>query len=182
MGLYKKLDWWSLMDQIDEILEESGNRCFRNSENAGCYDELLSELADVAGGFWNDCEALKYQIGYRGIPYRSRRYAETDEETETAAFWFNAAVLTLTDVSTLFDREEKFGDTDKKKEKRLNMLAKLPKKDFIWLIQETDSLVIRYIDLCSAWEAVKGIIDELDSGQAFIKDKNGLHEPKSAYL
>ena len=44
--------------------------------------------------------------------WKARKFAEEDEETETAAFWFNTVALTLTetDVSILFERENNYED------------------------------------------------------------------------
>lgn len=184
MGLYKPLDWWSITDMVDEIMEGQWNKCFHNSEYAGYYDELLTEMANAAGDLYSDILEVKDQIWHRNIPYKTRKYAEADFETENAAWWFNAVALTLTetDVSRLFYREDNFENYEKEKQKRLNMLERLAKKDFMWIIQTVCNLIFRYLDLCGAWQAIKGTIDELDSRQAFIKDKEGLREPKSAYL
>ena len=184
MGPYRELDWWSIMEKIDEIMEGSGNKSFRNSEYVGYYDELLTEMANAAGDLYCDIGTIKNNICYRDIPYKTRKYAEEDDETENAAFWFNAVALTLTetDVSTLFYREENFEDYEKEKSKRVNMLERLSKKDFMWIMQTVCNLIIKYLELCGAWDAVKGTIDELDSRQAFVKDKDGLREPKAAYL
>lgn len=184
MGLYKCMDWWSVTDMVDEIMKGRENKCFRNSEYAGYYDELLTEMANAAGYLWSDIEKIRNDICMREIPWKARKYAEEDEETETAAFWFNTVALTLTetDVSTLFVRENNFEDEEREKEKRLRMLERLSKKDLLWIVPTVGNLIFRYLDLCGAWEAIKGTIDELDSRQAFIKDKDGLREPKAAYL
>ena len=165
-------------------MEGGGNSCFKNSEYAGYYDELLTEMANAAGDFWSDCQDVRNEICYRDIPYKTRKYAEEDAETENAAWWFNAVALTLmeTDASTLFFREDNFGDHEKERQKRLNILEKLSKKDFMWIIQKVSNLIIRYLDLCGAWDAIKGTIDELDSRQAFVKEEDGLREPRAAYL
>lgn len=184
MGLYKHLDWWAITDMIDEIIEGSGHKDFRNSEYVGYYDELLTEMANAAGDLWCDIDRIKNEIYYHEIPWKMRKYAEEDEETENAAYWFNTVALTLTetDVSELFYREGNFEDEEKEKQKRLNMLERLSKKDFLWLVTTVCNLIFRYLELCGAWQAIKGTIDELDSRQAFIKDKDGLHEPQAAYL
>ena len=144
----------------------------------------MTEMANAAGDLYCDTREIKNKIYLRDIPWKARKYAEEDDETENAAFWFNSVALTLTetDVSTLFYREENFEDYEKEKTKRVNMLEKLSKKDFMWLMQAVCNLIIRYLELCGAWDAVKGTIDELDSRQVFIKDKDGLREPKAAYL
>ena len=152
--------------------------------SAGYYDELLTEMANAAGDLYCDIMEVKNKIGYSGIPFRTRKSPEEDDETENAAFWFNtvALVLTETDASTLFYREDNFEEEDREREKRINALERLAKKDFVWLMREVGNLIFRYLDLCGAWEAIKGTIEELDSRQAFIKDKDGLREPKAAYL
>lgn len=150
MGLYKALDWWSIIEMVDEIMEGQGNKCFRNSEYAGYYDELLTELANAAGDLYCDIMEVKNKISVSGIPYRTRKKPDEDEERE--------------------------------REKRINALERLAKKDFVWLMREVGNLIFKYLDICGAWQAVKGTIDELDSRQAFIKDKDGLKEPKAAYL
>lgn len=184
MALYKQLDWWSITEMVDEIMEGRGNRCFRNSEYAGYYDELLIEMANAAGELWRDIDGIKRDIYNHEIPWKARRFAEEDDETETAAFWFNTVALTLTetDISTLFYRENNFEDEESEKEKRLRMLERLSKKDLLWIVPTVCALIFRYLDLCGAWQAVKGTIDELDSRQAFVKDKDSLREPKAAYL
>ena len=184
MGLYKPLDWWSITDMVDEIMKGTGNKCFCNSEYVGYYDELLTEMANAAGDLYCDMMEVKNKIGYKGIPYRTRKNPEDDEDTENAAFWFNTVAMTLTetDLTRLLNREDNFGNEEREREKRINELERLSKKDFVWLMQEVGNLIFRYSDLCGAWEAVKGTIDELDSRQAFIKDRDGLREPNAAYL
>ena len=184
MGLYKPLDWWSITEMLDEIMEGQGNQCFRKSEYVGYYDELLMEMANAAGDLYCDIMEIKDQIYYRDIPCKTRKYTEEDTETENAAFWFNAVALTLTetDVARLFCREDSVEDYEKEKQKRLKMLERLTKKDFMWLIQTVSNLIFRYLDLCGAWQTIKGTIDELDSRQALIKNKNDMQEPKAAYL
>ncbi len=184
MGLYKQLDWWSIRDMMDEIMEGIGNECFRNSEYAGYYDELLTEMANAAGDLWCDIDAIEGDIYRHEIPWKARKYAEEDEETEMAAFWFNTVALTLTetDISKLFERENNYGDEESEKEKRMRMLERLSKKDLLWIVPTVCNLIFRYLDLCGAWEAIKGTIDELDSRQAFVKGADGLREPKAAYL
>lgn len=184
MGLYKELDWWSITDMIDEIIEGRENKCFRNSEYAAYYDELLTEMANAAGDLWCDIDKIKGDIYRHEIPWKARKYADEDEETETAAFWFNTVALTLTetDVSILFERENNYEDEESEKEKRLRMLERLSKKDLLWIVPTVCNLIFRYLDLCAAWEAIKGTIDELDSRQAFVKDQDGLREPRAAYL
>lgn len=184
MGLYKPLDWWSITEMIDEIMEGQENPCFRKSEYVGYYDELLMEMANAAGDLYCDIMEIKDQIYYRDIPCKTRKYTEEDTETENAAFWFNAVALTLTetDVARLFCREDSVEDYEKEKQKRLKMLERLTKKDFMWLIQTVSNLIFRYLDLCGAWQTIKGTIDELDSRQALIKNKNDMQEPKAAYL
>ncbi len=184
MRLYKELDWWSMTDALEEIMEGSYHKCFAKSEYAGYYDELLTELANAAGDFWDELEKIKGDIYRHDIPYKARKYKTEDDDTENAAFWVNAVALTLTetDVDTLFYREEVYVDYEIEKQKRLNMLDKLSKKDFLWLITTVSNLIIRFIELISAWETIKGTIDELDSRQAFIKNKDGLQPPQAAYL
>lgn len=184
MGLYKELDWWSMSDKLDQIMEGKGSRCFKNSEYADYYDELLTEMANIASDFWMEFEEIKTQIFNRGIPFKTRKWGTKDDDTENAAFWFNTAALVLsqTDIETLFDLEENYGDYDTEKRKRINLLEKLPKKDFIWLVLETSNIIIRFLELDGAWETIKGTINELDSRQAFVKDKDGLKAPKASYL
>lgn len=184
MGLYRQLDWWSIWDELEEIMEGRANKCFNNSEYAGFYDELLTEMANAAGDFWCDMDKITNDIHKREIPWKTRKYAEKDAETENAAWWFNTVALTLTetDISTLFYRENNFEDEESEKEKRLRMLERLSKKDILWIVPTVGNMIVRYLELLGAWEAIKGTIDELDSRQAFIKDKDGLREPKAAYL
>ena len=85
MGLYRRLDWWAIADMVDEITEGSGHKDFRNSEYVGYYDELLTEIANAAGDLWCDIDRIKREIYNHEIPWKKRKYAEEDEETENAA-------------------------------------------------------------------------------------------------
>ena len=154
MGLYKPLDWRSITEMVDEIMEGRGNKCFRNSEYAGYYDELLTEMANAAGDLYCDIMEVKDKISYSGIPYRTRKSPEEDDETENAAFWFNTVALTLTetDLSRLLYREDNFEDEEREREKRINALERLAKKDFVFLMREVGNLIFRYLDLCGAWQ------------------------------
>ena len=117
MGLYKELDYWSIIDKLQEIMEGRYNSRFNNSEYAAYYDELLTELANVASDLWNDLESFKCEIYNRDIPFKTRKYIEEDIETENASWWLNTTMLTLseTDTDTLFYREEIFSDVEKEK-------------------------------------------------------------------
>lgn len=185
MSLYKCLDWWSIMDGLDEIMLGRGNDCFRNSEYVGYYDELLTEMANVAGDFWNECDSIKNDILNHNIPYKANRSYTIDSESYNALYWFNTVALmfTETNIGVLLYREETYvNDDESEKEKRIRILERLPKKDFIWLVQTVSNLIIRYLELEGAWQSIKGIIDELDSRQAFIKEKGELKPSKSSYL
>lgn len=184
MALYKQLDWWSIWDKLNEIMEGRGADCFKNSEYAGYYNELLTELANGAGDFWQDMDQIENQICSRDIPWKNRKYAEEDMETEKAAWWFNAVALTLaeTDADTLFYRENNFEEQETEREKRIRALERLSKSDFMWIMRTVCNFIVRYMEICGAWEALKGTIDELDSRQAYVKNKDGLREPKAAYL
>lgn len=184
MGLYKELDWWSISDKLDKITEGSWSICFTNSEYAGYYDELLTEMANAASDFWLEFEEIKTQIFNRGIPFKTRKWGTKDDDTENAAFWFNTVALTLSqvDIELLFDREENYGNYEEEKRKRINLLKKLSKEDFMWLVSVVSNLLIRFLELDGAWETIKGTINELDSRQAFVKDKDGLKAPKASYL
>lgn len=184
MGLYKELDWWSMMDNLDEIMEGTGNRCFANSEYVGYYDDLLTETANAAGDFWCEVDVVKGEIYRHDIPHKMRKYATEDDDTENAAYWFNTVALTLTetDVDQLFYREENYVDYENEKRKRLMMLERLSKKDLLWIVSKVSNLIIRYLELDGAWQAIKGTIDELDSRQVFLRAENRLKAPRTAYL
>ena len=66
--------------------------------------------------------------------------------------------------------------------RELDYSERLPKNDFVWLIQRGCILVVRYLEICWAWDTVSGIIDELDMRQAYIEVGGKLKEPKAAYL
>lgn len=184
MGLYKALDWWSIIEMVDEIMEGQGNKCFRNSEYAGYYDELLTELANAAGDLYCDIMEVKNKISVSGIPYRTRKKPDEDEEIENAAFWFNTVAMTLTetDLSSLLYRENNFVDEEREREKRINALESACKERFCVAYAGSRKLDFQIFRHLRRRQAVKGTIDELDSRQAFIKDKDGLKEPKAAYL
>jgi hypothetical protein len=88
-------------------------------------------------------------------------------------------------VEHLLSQEDEIffsGEIEDIRQKRINALERFSKKDAIWLLSAAGSFAMKYLELDSAYDAIKGTIDELDRQQAYIKKNEVAAPPKAAYV
>lgn len=188
MGLYQKLDLWSILDELEKMTDYYifGNE--RESIYWDFYSDQINELGVAAADMFEEIEKLKDRI-WREMPARSIEFYEEDECTQTAVAWFNTAACMLsdTDMRTLLENENIYGiddewGTEQDKEKRIRALERLTKHQQMWLYTEVIGFITRFLQLKSAFDVITSCIRELDYHQSFVMKKDGAVAPDAAYL
>lgn len=189
MGLYQKLDWWSIDEGLQNIIDyyDKGNEKY--SQYWDFYSEQLNELGGIAADMW---EELHYQIKERlwlryNLPYKDLKFYQEDEAGDhTAISWWNttACMLDDTDMATLLENENPYfmGELETEKQKRIRAFERLTKKQQLVLYTEVIGFVTRYLELLAAFETVRSVIQELEYHSSFLKTGNTLIAPKETYL
>lgn len=194
MGLYKKLDLWSVSNEIDKIADTYFNRnsFYGGKENDSqywdYYSEQINEMGILASDLQIELDRLTNKIGYE-LPYKNIDFCGEDDCTKTGIAWFNTAACMLsdTDMTELLENENIYGLDDneilREKQKRFNALNKLNKKQLIFLYTEVIGFITRYLELQNAFETITAVIRELEHHQSFTINTNGKVEScKEAYL
>lgn len=184
MGLYKKLDFWSVMDGLQEVMdyeyegEEKGNPYW------DYYCDQIREMSILAADMWNEMDHIKSKIWMR-MPDKEIEFCEEDACTQIAAAWWNTAACMLsdTDMAVLLENEDIYNpDFTREKEKRIRALERLTKKQQMFLYTEVIGFITRYLELVAAFETIKAIIRELEYHQSFIIRRDGVIVPDEAYV
>lgn len=188
MAIFKKLDFWSISEGLDEIMDYSYKGNEKDSQFWDYYSELINEMSCVAADVWNELMELKNRLGgYQfDLPYKEIEFSDEDECNQTAITWFNTAACMLSDIDMveLLEHENIYGnDIWNEKEKRIKALSKLTKEKQMKLYTEVIGFIVRYLELRQAFDNIVSLINELDYHQSFVINKNGDVElNKSAYL
>lgn len=184
MGLYKKLDFWSVTDSLDNMISYDYNGNEKDNPYWDYYAEQISELSILASDMWNELESLKASLWYK-LPDKSIEFCDEDDCTQTAIAWFNTAACLLsdTDMHTLLENENIYqADEYSEKQKRLNAIRKLTKEQQLFLYTEVIGFLTRYLELCAAFDTITAVIAELDYHQSAISGKNITKLPPAAYI
>ena len=99
MGLFKKLDLWSVWDGLEEILYSYYDAPEKNSQYWDFYSDQINEMGILAADMMEELQALKQNIWYK-LPIRKLKFYRDDGEegTPTGISWFNTAACLLTDT------------------------------------------------------------------------------------
>lgn len=186
MGLYKKLDYWSIWDGIEEIIDSYYDAAERNTQYWDYYSDQINELGELAADMWQEMNSLKDKIWWK-LPYKNLEFCRDDgeESTPTGVAWFNTAACLLSDVdmTELLESEGIYrADEEAEKAKRLKVLGRLTKEQQLWLYTEVIGFVTRYLELRAAHETITAVIRELEYHQSFTISKDGVIVPDAAYL
>lgn len=188
MGLYKKLDFWSVDDGIQEIIDSYYDAREKESQYWDYYSDQINELGAVAADMWNELQEIKHSIWYK-LPYKNLEFCRDDgeESTPTGIAWFNTAACLLsdTDMVELLESEGKYVDWDEaivEKQKRIKTMERLTKAQQMWLYTEVIGFITRYLELRAAYETITAVIRELEYHQSFTISKDGVIAPDAAYL
>jgi len=185
MGLFKKLDFWSIMDGLDRLIDYdlSGNQ--RESIYWDFYSDQIRELSILAADMYNELDAIKTKLYYK-MPYKKIAFCEEDDCTQTAIAWFNTAACMLSDVdmSALLESENIYrADELAEKANRIRALEKLTKEQQMFLYAEVIGFLTRYLELVAAFDVIRSVITELDYHHASLTGKDGnTILPVAAYL
>ena len=184
MGVYKKLDMWSMIDDLDRMTEYDLNGNIKDSPYWDYYEEQIRELSILAADMWNELQEIKSNLWYK-LPDKKIEFCDEDSCTQTAIAWFNTAACMLsdTDMTTLLERENIYvADEFTEKQKRIRALNRLTKEQQMYLYTEVIGFITRYLELSAAFETITALIHELDYHQSFVIRDDGTTAPQAAYL
>ena len=188
MGLYKKYDWWSVMDGLDEIIDYYIDGNEKESQYWDFYSEQINEMGIIASDMYQEMQEIKGRLWWTyDLPEKNLEFYEDDDAgSHTSVSWWNTAACMLsdTDMVALMDGENPmfYGDYEREKEKRIKSLERLTKKQQMALYTEVIGFITRYADLRAAFETITAVIRELEYHQSFVMSKDGVIMPESAYL
>lgn len=189
MGLFKKMDIWSIYDGLDEIMDYLYNGNEKSSIYWDHYCEQLNEMANIAGEMYEELVELRHRLFYQyDLPCRNLEFCEDDLALggHTDISWWNTAACMLSDVDmvSLLEGEGRYrcSDVEIEKQKRIRALERLTKKQQMALYTEVIGFIMRYLELRAAFEAVVSVINELEYHQAFAVKNGELQVPASAYV
>lgn len=184
MGLYKKLDLWSIIDSLDAMMDYDYNGNEKDSPYWDYYSEQIRELCILASDMWEEIQELKSKLWYK-LPERKIAFCDEDSCEQTAIAWFNtaAAMLSDTDMQELLEHENHYNaDLLAEKEKRIAALSRLTKEQQMFLYTEAIGFITRYLELCAAFDTITAVVTELDYHQSVISRKGKTILTQSAYL
>ena len=175
MGLYKKLDFWSIGEGLEQVMdfEENGNE--RDSRYWDFYREQIWEMGILAGDMWQELRQIKERL-WCHFPDKKISFCGEDECGQTAIAWWNtaASMLSDTDMGTLLENENLYlADEWEEKRKRVRAFEKLTKKQQMILWTDVIGFITRYLELMAAYETISAVIRELDRHQSFGKTARG---------
>ncbi len=188
MGLFKKLDLWSVWDGLEEIADCYYDAPERDSQYWDYYSDQINEMGILAADMMDELRGLKDKIWYK-LPIKKLEFYRDDgeESTPTGISWFNTAacLLTDTDMVELLNSEGKhmdYSEAAEEKKKRIKVLERLTKEQQMWLYTEVIGFITRYLELRAAYETITAVIRELEYHQSFVIGKDGVIAPDTAYL
>lgn len=176
MGLYRKLDLWSITESINNVIyyDCSGNE--KGSPYWDYYEDQIRELAVLAADMYEELQQIK-QCLRQEFPWKKNVFFTDDDCTYTEIAWWNTAACMLsdTDMWVLLKNEGLYGrDEFEEKLKRVRAFERLTKKQQMVLWTDVIGFIMRYLDLMAAFETISSVIMELDYHQSFIKEKGEI--------
>ncbi len=186
MGFFKKLDFWSINEGLESIIDYCFNGNEKDSQYWDHYSELINEMSIIASDMYNELQELRRKFVYN-LPWKEKDFYEEDACAKAEISWFNTAACMLsdTDMPALLESEDNWIWTDeqKEKEKRIKSLERLTKKQQMFIFTEVIGFITRYLELRQAFDNIVSLINELEYHQSFVIDQNGTVEAsKAAYL
>ena len=184
MELYKKLDFWSVMDELDRMIDYDYNGNEKDSLYWDYYVEQIQELGILAADLLNDLDSIKSSLWYKLLD-KHIEFCDEDDCTQTAIAWFNTAACLLsdTDMQTLLERENIYqADEFTEKQKRLNAIKRLTKEQQTFLYTEVIGFLTRYLKLSAAFDTITAVIAELDYHQSAVTRRETVTIPPTAYV
>lgn len=186
MGLFKRLDLWSINDGLQKIIDYYYDGNERESQYWDHYSDQINEMGELAADMICEMRDIRQKLTYQ-MPWKEKNlFYEDDEYTYTEVVWWNTAACMLsdTDMVELLEGENIYGsDIWEEKKKRIKALDRLTKKQQMLLYTEVIGFIFRYQELMAAFETITAIIRELDYHQSMVSAKDGsVKLPDAAYL
>ena len=175
MGFYKKLDFWSVCEGLERVIDFDGNGNEKDSPYWERYREQIWELGILAGDMWQELQEIKGRLWYL-FPGRRIEFCGEDECDQTSIAWWNtaASMLTDTDMGTLLESENVYlADEWEEKRKRARAFERLTKKQQMILWTDVIGFLVRYLELMAAYETISAVVGEMDYHQSFGKVARG---------
>jgi hypothetical protein len=189
MSYFKKLDFWSINDGMDEIMDYCYNGNTKDSQYWDYYSELINEMSCIASDLWIELQGMTNKFS-NNLPWKDNDFYDEDACKKAEISWFNTAACMLSDIDMheLIDREGDWDiwnadDEHREKEKRIKSLERLTKKQQMYLYTTVIGFITRYLELRQAFDNIISLINELDYHQSFVINQNGdIEINKAAYL
>lgn len=166
MSVFKKYDYWSILESLDTMTEYDYNGNVNDSIYYDFYQEQITELCVIAADMYNE-------------------FCDEDTCIQTAIAWWNTAACMLSDIDmgTLLENENIYAaDEEHEKMKRIRALERLTKKQYITLNTLVIGFITRWLELVSAFDVISSCIRELEYHQSAVQNKSGVNLPDAAYL
>jgi hypothetical protein len=185
MAIFKKLDFWSINEGLDEIMDYCFNGNEKDSQYWDYYSEQINEMSILASDLWNELNEMKSKFSYN-LPWKDIDFCDEDACAKAEISWFNTAACMLSDIDMkeLLESEDIYkSDELTEKEKRIKALDRLTKKQQMYLYTTVIGFITNYLELRQAFDNIISLINELDYHQSFVISQNGEVElNKAAYL
>ena len=153
MGLFKKLDLWSVDDGLNKIMSYYYDANEKDNPYWDYYSDQINEMGILAADMLDELYDLRNKICCK-LPSKKNKFYEEDDcirYTQTGIAWFNTAACMLddTDMAVLLENENIYADLPeqlKEKEKRIRALERLTKEQQMWLYSKVIGFLTRYLE------------------------------------
>lgn len=174
------LDYFSVVEKLSTI--ECRPTELDRSVYCMDYADLFNELSLLAAQLYRELDRLIYDLIYRwDFP---RRVSDTYENA-TGVVWFDTAssLISATDMDLLMENEGRWGgDMDTERDRRVRAVKHLTKEQMFRLFTEVFHFLMGFFELNQAYEAICGMVDELERLHSYRERDGKAQLPPSAYL
>lgn len=163
MGLFKKFDYWSILEGLTNIRDYEHDSK-EKSVFWTYYEEEIRELSDLALDLMQEMEEIQFKIMHT-FPKGFNNFYGEDRSILPSIAWWNTAACMLSDIDMekISDSEKLFNtDYTSEKKKRIQAIEQLTMKQQVFLWSKVSGFISRYLDLMAAFETITGIIQELE--------------------
>ena len=172
------LDYYSITEKLYAI--ECHPMEAERSENYMDFEDLFNELSLLAAQLAGELETLIDNLTDSwDFPLRVKNIYNN----ATGIVWFDTAssLVSATDMDLLIENEGSWGDAELDRDKRLRAVKRLNKEQMLHLFTGVFNFLTRYLELIQAYEAVTGVIGELERLRPSLKRDGDRHLPPSEH-